>query len=128
MTIEKKPKMTVLGGSGGVLVPALTSKEPEPTAVKESSPSTGMKLMMRTKEMADKGETTAVICKETGRSESWVKGTLLIMNRLPQKVWEAIDNKKFSRTCALQLLLAPANKLDAIIDGAIKLADAEGKL
>jgi hypothetical protein len=131
MTQEKKPRMTVLAGSGGVLIPAPPLPEPEvkespPAPVKE--PGMGVKLMHKAKEMSDKGESKAAICKEMGKSENWVEGTLLIMNRLPPKVLEAIDKKLFSRTCALQLLLAPAEKLDAIIDGAIKLAEVEGKL
>ena len=122
--MKEKSRMTVLAGSGGKLVPKPPSSEPEP----DQEPIMGVKLMGRAKELADQGESAEAISKALEKSLNWVKGTLLIMTKLPSKVHEAIGQKKFSRTCALQLLLAPPGKLDVIIDGALKLSETEGKL
>ncbi len=110
---EKKPEQTVIAGSGGQLTPR--------------PPSQSMKLIRQAKELADQGQTEAQIAKAMSKTESWVKASLLIA-KLPASVHDAITNRQFSRTAALQLLFVPADKLEVVIEEAIKIAETEGKL
>jgi cyanate lyase len=82
-------------------------------------------LMRKTKDLSDKGLSNESIIKEVGRKESWILGTIAIMNRLPKSIHDAMERDKISRTTALQLIFAPTDKMDVICEGAIKLCETE---
>jgi len=82
-------------------------------------------LMKKAKEMSDAGKPTSEICNATQKGEHWVILTLAIMNQLPISVHEALANNVICRETALQLLYAPFKNRDAIIAGAIELADGK---
>lgn len=110
----KEPDKTVIAGSGGQIA--------------ERLPPQSIKQLEQCRDLHAAGKSDLEISKEMDKPMDWVKGSILIMTKLPAKVHEAIANRLFSRTAALQLLLAPQDKLEAIIDGAIKIAETEGKL
>ncbi len=114
---------TVMKGSAGKIVdreqlPEFKVEKPSPSSI----------LINKAQELADAGETIKSIATAIGKDEDWVFNSLLIVKRLPKKVQEAIRDSKFSRTAALQLLLVNPVKLDEVIEGALKIAEVEGKL
>lgn len=82
-------------------------------------------LMKKVKEMNDAGKSTSEICNTVKKSEHWVALTLAIMSQLPVSVHEALEKSIICRETALQLLYAPLKNRDAIIVGAIELADGK---
>lgn len=86
------------------------------------------KSILQVKELREKGLSQEAIAKTLDKPEAWVHGCILILDKLPEKVRQAIADQKFSRTAALQLLFAPSTKLEAIIDSALMIAETEGKL
>lgn len=111
---EEKKEETVIAGSGGQLAPRL--------------PCASMKLIRQAKEMQQQGKSNIDIAKEMKKNEAWVKASLLIHDKLPNSVHEAITNRQLSRTAALQLLLVPADQLDLVLADALKLFEIEGRL
>lgn len=111
---EEKPAMTVVAGSGGLLAPQV--------------PPQSIKQLQLTKTLSDEGKSVVDIAIQMKKTENWVRASLLIMQKLPEKVHQAIANRQLSRTAALQLLLVPKANLDAVVDGAIQLSETEGKL
>lgn len=127
---------TVMKGSAGKIVerddlpPAPVPVVPPvvETPPEAKKPSASILLIRKAKELSDAGKSLPSIACEMGKDEAWVHASLLIANKLPEKAQQAISDGKFSRTAALQLLLATKEKLDAIIDGALLIAEVEGKL
>lgn len=127
---------TVMKGSAGKMVDR-DALPPAPTPILPVAPvpsespkkaSASILLIRKAKELFDQGKSVPSIAYEMGKDEPWVLTSLLIADKLPEKAQQAISDGKFSRTAALQLLLANPSKLDAIIDGALLIAEVEGKL
>jgi hypothetical protein len=99
----------------------------EETAKEEKvKPSLTMKMMQEAKELSSKGMSEHAISKQIEKSEGWVKGSLLILNKLPPSVHQAIESNQLSRIAALQLLLCPPDKLEKVVEGLVKLYAIEG--
>ena len=107
---------------------AITIVPPPPPPPEPPKPSASILLIRKAKELSDAGKSLPLIACEMGKDEAWVHASLLIANKLPEKAHQAISDGKFSRTAALQLLLANKEKINAIIDGALQIAEVEGKL
>jgi hypothetical protein len=107
---------------------SLSAAKQEVKPDEPKKPSASILLIRRAKELSDQGKSLPSIATEMGKDEAWVHASLLIANKLPEKAHQAISDGKFSRMAALQLLLADQNRLDKIIDGALVIADVEGKL
>jgi len=123
-------KKTVMKGSAGKMVereelPPAPEPVPEPSPKKESA---SILLIRKAKELSDQGKNQAAIAAALDKDEAWVRGSLLIATKLPASAHQAIADSKFSRTAALQLLLANPTKIEEIIAGALKIAEVEGKL
>lgn len=108
--------------------PAKEEAKQEVKPDEPKKPSASILLIRKAKELSDQGKSLPSIAAEMGKDEAWVHASLLIANKLPEKAHQAISDGKFSRIAALQLLLADQSKLDKIIDGALVIADVEGKL
>lgn len=111
-------RKTVMKGSAGKIVERDTL--PENPLI----PSTIKKV----KELHDQGKSALTISIAIGKSTKWVKESLLIIKRLPEKVHTALANNKLSRTTALQLLMVKPEKLDNIVNAMLTLCETEGKL
>ncbi len=108
------PTVTVEAGSGGKLVPR--------------PPCITMKMMREAAELSKKGLMPEGIAAHMEKSVGWVKGSLLIVKNLPEKVHMMIEDHRLSRIAALQLLLCPADRLDSVLDSLMQLSETEGKL
>jgi hypothetical protein len=110
-----------------VNIPKIPVDEPE-TETKSKPADSITAQFQHAKDLQDKGHSEVEISKEMGKPLDWVKGSLLIITKLPAKVHDAIDRKLFSRTTALQLLLVTAERLDIVVDAAIAMAEKDGKI
>jgi len=87
-----------------------------------------MELIRKVKELSSAGKSFSEIAVLLGKSVAWVESSLLIMDRLPSKVHDALASKLITRTTAIQLLLMPKGKENEIIDALLKMAQQEGKI
>ena len=103
----------------------------ETTAVQKSltektqSVSPTMKMMREAFALAEQGMSINGISQQLEKSEGWVKGSLLIVEKLPSSVHKAIENNHLGRLAALQLLLCPEERLEKVVEACVMLAEKE---
>ena len=101
---------------------SLMSKE----SLQNEHESVTLKMMKEAVELSEKGMSVEKISAQLSKSVGWVKGSLLIIKKLPDSVHKAIQENKLSRISAIQLLLCPTDKLEEVINGCIKLSEMNG--